>query len=740
MKQGCDIASLQSSSHLDPVSFGARATRLSAMHSLGVRIPRGIVLSTYLVDKIAENGVDGVQAEIRSALDELGPIARFSVRGSTEVPGWGAPVAVTDVCGRDELYDVLVSMAQAWMRPTAVILRNANGAPEDAGLALIVHEMIEGSIERYQSVDDTSGEAINTGASKEIETWSKHATTVLSDACAVEYISAGGELTLIGIFPAKRKSRAEIQIVVDLVASGVLSKEDALLRIDPRNLTEQLHPQIDVGGNIQVIARGIGGSPGAAQGAIVFSPEAAQAAHSQGQQVILVRNETTPEDIRGMHSAAGVLTFSGGTSSHAAVIAQGIGVPCVVGASSLKANPDLKVLTLSDGSTLNEGDFITLDGSEGTVMLGALPLVHSPLSDAFSTLMGWADETREMGVRANADTLREAQTAKRFLVDGIGLCRTENMFFAEDRINVMREMILVEDLEHRQAALDRLLPMQRQNFVELFEIMEGAPVTIRLLDPPLHEFLPKGADEVATLAASMDLPVDVVRTRIGDLEEYNPMLGKRGVRLAVTMPEIYEMQARAIFEAALIVSKSSGVDIVPEIMIPLVSAYKEVELVKSRIDAVAARVKAESGEVPEFHVGVMVETPRAALRAGDLAQTTSFLSFGTNDLTQMTYGLSRDDAGRFMREYVNRGVYPEDPFLTLDLEGVGELLLTASGRGREANRDIELGLCGEHGGDPASVRFCKLAGFDYVSCSPFRVPIARLAAAQATLLSRQDDK
>jgi len=392
---------------------------------------------------------------------------------------------------------------------------------------------------------------------------------------------------------------------------------------------------------------------------------------------------------------------SGGLSSHAAVIAQGIGVPCVVGASELKINAEQKILTLADGSELGEGDQVTINGADGAVMRGALKLTHRPLSDAFT-------------------------------------CRTEHMFYDGDRINVMREMILAQDAEQRRATLERLLPMQRANFVELFEVMEGAPVTIRLLDPPLHEFLPKGAEEIANLAKSMGLEADKVKSRIEEMEEYNPMLGMRGVRLAVTMPEIYETQARAIFEASAIVSQSTGKSVLPEIMIPLVSAHKEVALVKARIEAVAAQVGKETGKAPEFHLGVMVETPRAALRAEDLAGVTSFLSFGTNDLTQMTYGLSRDDAGRFMSEYVNNGVFPEDPFLTLDVEGVGELLLTAARRGRRANRNIELGLCGEHGGDPASVQFCKIAGFDYVSCSPYRVPVARLAAAQASILAKDN--
>ncbi len=386
----------------------------------------------------------------------------------------------------------------------------------------------------------------------------------------------------------------------------------------------------------------------------------------------------------------------------------------------------------------HEGALITIDGTRGEVIAGAPATIAPELGGAFSELLDWADAVRDLGVRANADTPAEARMAREFAVDGLGLCRTEHMFYDEARITVMREMILADSDAERQAALDQLLPMQRDDFVELFEIMHGLPVTIRLLDPPLHEFLPQEAEGLRALAEAMGIPVAQVSARARALAEVNPMLGMRGVRLGVTMPAIYEMQARAIFEAAIAVNRRAAAPVVPEVMIPLVSAFREVELIKERIDAVAAAVQAEQGASLAFRLGVMVETPRAALRAGDLAASSAFLSFGTNDLTQMTYGLSRDDAGRFMRDYVNRGVFAEDPFHSLDVEGVGELLLIAARRGRERNPDVVLGLCGEHGGDPSSVRFCKVAGFDYVSCSPFRVPIARLAAAQATLLARGD--
>jgi pyruvate,orthophosphate dikinase len=392
-------------------------------------------------------------------------------------------------------------------------------------------------------------------------------------------------------------------------------------------------------------------------------------------------------------------------------------------------------MTTADGRVLREGALVTLDGTRGEVIAGAPQMIPPELGGAFSELLDWADAVRDLGVRANADTPAEARMAREFNVDGLGLCRSEHMFFAEERISVMREMILADTDAERRAALDQLLPMQRADFTELFEIMRGLPVTIRLLDPPLHEFLPQEPEEIRALAALMNLPEAQVTARARELAEVNPMLGMRGVRLGVIMPAIYDMQARAIFEAAIAVNRDARAPVVPEVMIPLVSAHREVELVKARVDAIAAAVQEEQGATLAYRLGVMVETPRAALRAGDLAASSAFLSFGTNDLTQMTYGLSRDDAGRFMRDYVNRGVFREDPFHSLDLEGVGELMLIAARRGRARNPDVVLGLCGEHGGDPSSVRFCKIAGFDYVSCSPFRVPIARLAAAQATLLA-----
>jgi pyruvate,orthophosphate dikinase len=673
------------------------------------------------------------------------------------------------------------AMARAWNAPSARILRQAKGAPEDAGLGLVVQRMalalgrgacgsghiqlVDGRTGAPACLGDFQPQAQGTGASLGLRTArpltgaragdtapaleamdpgalatlraAADATTRgLGDAYALEFAIENGKVAVLDAVHVRRNARAAVRIAVDLARAGAISRSEALLRIEPRSLVEHLHPQIDPAAPRDVFGTGLAASPGAATGRIVFTAEAAVAAAAQDEPTILVRLETSPEDIRGMHAARGVLTIRGGMTSHAAVIARGLGLPCVVGAGDLRLDAAARTLTSADGRIFRAGARITLDGTRGEVSAGAPAMIPPEIGGALSELLDWADAVRDLGVRANADTPAEARMARDFRVDGLGLCRTEHMFFEASRITVMREMILADSDAERQAALDRLLPMQRADFHELFEIMRGLPVTIRLLDPPLHEFLPKEAADIRDLALAMGLPVAAVTARARELAEVNPMLGMRGVRLGVTMPAIYEMQARAIFEAAVAVNRDARAPVVPEVMIPLVSANREVELVKTRIDAIAAAVQQEQGAALAYRLGVMVETPRAALRAGDLAASAAFLSFGTNDLTQMTYGLSRDDAGRFMRDYVNRGVFPEDPFHSLDLEGVGELMLIAARRGRERNPGLVLGLCGEHGGDPSSVRFCKVAGFDYVSCSPFRVPIARLAAAQATLLAR----
>ncbi|MSU90100.1 pyruvate, phosphate dikinase [Rhodobacteraceae bacterium 2CG4] len=675
------------------------------------------------------------------------------------------------------------AMVDEWHGLTARILRESSGAPADAGLGLILQRMVFGLGQGrsgagfFQAVDSTTGRAAATGrflpdaqgndAARGARTphmiteaeraaagqtlpslqaldpdafaaLARHAaalTSSLGDVFELPFTVEAGTLHILDATPVRRSPSAAVQIAVDLVGQGAITREIALLRVEPRNLIETLHPRIDPNARRDIFGTGLPASPGAATGKICFSPEAAMALHAQGEDAILVRVETSPEDIRGMHAAVGVLTVRGGMTSHAAVIARGLGLPCVVGAGELHLDLRRGRLTAPDGRAFGAGDSITIDGTAGEALAGAPAMLPAVPSAAFDTLMGWADEVRALGVRANADTPADAALARRFKVDGIGLCRTEHMFFEGDRIDVMREMILASNGAERQVALDRLLPMQRGDFEALFGIMEGLPVTIRLLDPPLHEFLPHGQEELAALARAMNLPVEDVIARAEDLREFNPMLGKRGVRLGITMPEIYDMQARAIFEAAHNAGEAAGVPVIPEIMIPLVSANRELELVKARVDSIAAAVAAERGRRLDYRIGVMVETPRGALRAADLARSSAFLSFGTNDLTQMTYGLSRDDAGRFMRDYVAKGVFPEDPFHSLDVEGVGELLLLATNRGRSVRSDLTLGLCGEHGGDPESIRFCKIAGFDYVSCSPFRVPIARLAAAQVTILT-----
>jgi pyruvate,orthophosphate dikinase len=551
----------------------------------------------------------------------------------------------------------------------------------------------------------------------------------------IEFTLENGQLRILDGVVVQRNSRAAVRIAVALAEDGIIPREEAVMRVNPQALSELLHRQVDPNAPRDRIVTGIAASPGAASGRIVFTAAEAQATAARGEPCILVRRETTPEDIRGMHAARAVLTIRGGITSHAAVIGRGLGVPCVVGASDLTIDRKRRVLTAPDGRHFNEGDVITVDGTSGDVLAGEPAMLEAALDTAFQTLLSWADDFRDIGVRANADTPHDAQTARNFMAQGIGLCRTEHMFFEGERIGMMREMIFAGSAADRAAVLERLLPMQRADFSALFRIMQGQPVCIRLFDPPLHEFLPSDKAGMRELAEGLSLPLSDVEARVEALAEYNPMLGMRGVRLGITVPEIYDMQARAIFQATVLVS-DKGDPVVPEVMIPLVSAMREVELVKARIDKVAASVRAETGVDFAYRLGVMVETPRAALRAADIALHAAFLSFGTNDLTQMTYGLSRDDAGRFMSAYVRLGVYEEDPFHTLDIEGVGELLKIGAERGRLGRPDITLSICGEHGGSPRAIAFCRRQGFDYVSCSPFRVPLARLSAAQLAIRDR----
>ena len=676
-----------------------------------------------------------------------------------------------------QLTEVLRSMARAWDGTTARLLRQAKGAPADAGLGLVVQAMALGVGGKnsgsgvIQFVDDQTGEqrikgrylaqsqgreALSTplgalylvkdGRGPSVEEslpevfeqlveYGQLLRRRLREEMQIEFTLESGILKVLDGVRVQRSNRAAVRIAVALAEDQIIPREEAILRVEPNAISELLHRQVDPSAERDVIVRGIAASPGAASGRLVFTANDAQASAARSEPCVLVRRETSPEDIRGMHAAKAVVTLRGGITSHAAVIGRGLGLPCVVGASELKIDRKRKLIVAPDGRVFKEGDLVTVDGTTGTLLAGETALIEASLDGAFQTLLTWADEFRDIGVRANADTPKDAQTASNFMAEGIGLCRTEHMFFEGDRLGVMREMIFADSSEDRRAVLDRLLPMQRADFKDLFEIMAGKPVCIRLFDPPLHEFLPADKTGIRELADQLALPLADVTMRVDALSEHNPMLGMRGVRLGLTYPEIYEMQARAIFEAAVEIHKN-GATVVPEIMIPLVSAMREVELVKSRIDATANAVKAESGTDFDYRFGVMVETPRAALRAQDIAKYSAFLSFGTNDLTQMTYGLSRDDAGRFMSSYVHAGVYEEDPFHTLDQDGVGELLSMGAERGRKGNKDVVLSICGEHGGSRLAIEFCRHQGFDYVSCSPFRVPVARLTSAQLAIAEK----
>ncbi|TPI60390.1 pyruvate, phosphate dikinase [Mesorhizobium sp. B3-1-3] len=548
----------------------------------------------------------------------------------------------------------------------------------------------------------------------------------------LEFTIERGKLWMLQTRSGKRTAKAALKIAVEMARDGLITKEEAVARIDPASLDQLLHPTIDPKAARDVIGMGLPASPGAATGEIVFSSSDAEDAKAQGRKVILVRIETSPEDIHGMHAAEGILTTRGGMTSHAAVVARGMGKPCVSGAGSLRV--DYKAGTLlSMGQTFRKGDIITIDGANGQVLKGAVAMLQPELSGDFAAIMEWADAARRMKVRTNAETPLDARMARSFGAEGIGLCRTEHMFFDGDRIVAMREMILADTEKDRRAALDKLLPMQRSDFLELFEIMAGLPVTIRLLDPPLHEFLPKTEAELAEVAAAMNVSADKLRQRTEALHEFNPMLGHRGCRLAVSYPEIAEMQARAIFEAAVEAGHKAGALVVPEIMVPLVGLVRELEYVKARIDAVAQSVMQESGTKIDYLTGTMIELPRAAIRAHVIAEAAEFFSFGTNDLTQTTFGISRDDAASFLETYRQKGIIEQDPFVSLDVDGVGELVRIAAEKGKATRPGIKLGICGEHGGDPASIRFCEEVGLDYVSCSPYRVPIARLAAAQAAV-------
>jgi pyruvate,orthophosphate dikinase len=680
----------------------------------------------------------------------------------------------------DQLWGAIGAVFGSWMNQRAITYRRLHNIPESWGTAVNVQAMVFGNLgetsatgvafTRNPSTGDKSlygeflinaqGEDVVAGirTPQEITEKSRRATgsekpsmeRAMPKAYAeltriygllekhyrdmqdLEFTVEQGKLWMLQTRAGKRTAKAALRIAVDLANEGLITRDEAVTRVDPASLDQLLHPTIDPKAERQVIATGLPASPGAASGEVVFSSDEAELLKTQGRKVILVRIETSPEDIHGMHASEGILTTRGGMTSHAAVVARGMGKPCVSGAGAIRV--DYAASTMQAGGvTLKKGDIITIDGSTGQVLTGRVAMQEPALSGEFTTLMGWADRARKLGVRANADTPNDARVAMKFGAEGIGLCRTEHMFFDENRIRAVREMILSDDEKSRRAALAKLLPMQRDDFIELFEIMRGLPVTIRLLDPPLHEFLPHTPAEIQEVAKVMGADPRKLADRARELSEFNPMLGFRGCRLAIAYPEIAEMQARAIFEAAVEAGKRTGKPVVPEVMVPLIATRAEFDLVKARIDAMAQAVAKERNTKIGYQVGTMIELPRAALKAGEIAQTAEFFSYGTNDLTQTTFGISRDDAASFLGIYTAKGILPVDPFVSIDQEGVGELVRIATARGRKVRPNLKLGICGEHGGDPASVAFCHEIGLDYVSCSPFRVPIARLAAAQAAL-------
>ena len=662
-----------------------------------------------------------------------------------------------------QLSAVISFMAKAWEGVTARLLRHAQGAPLDAGLGLLVQDhgwsATAGEIGMGEArmFDPTTGQTRINGVIR----FGDH-DEALDDAfqaarpAAHETIAAmldigrsrfredreftialtASDPLVLDAQPAATTARAALNNAMALVGADVISREDALLRVAPTALAGFLHPQVPPDATRKPIFSGVAASPGGATGRIVFSAEAAAAAAAREEPCILVRRETNPEDIRGMHLAQAIVTERGGMTSHAAVIARGLGVPCITGASTVSISADKGTMTLKGGRVMKEGDQITIDGTNGEAYAGEIEMTPADDDPAFLEFMSWADDARDIGVRANADTPDDAAHAMTFHAEGIGLCRTEHMFFEPSRLNVMREMIFAGSEADRKAALDQLLPMQRSDFRGLFETMAGLPVCIRLFDPPLHEFLPMDREGRKNLAQSLELSLTEVTKRIETISEFNPMLGMRGVRLGIMHPEIYDMQVRAIFEAAIEAAEATGTLIQPEIMIPLVAGRSEVKLVKTRIDSVAAAVRVATGRDISYRLGVLVETPRAALLAGEIAEYADLLSFGTNDLTQMTYGLSRDDVSRFMKDYIQRGALTADPFERLDFKAVGELIRIAADRGRATNPALDLSICGEHGGDIETIEFCRAAGFSYVSCSPFRVPIARLSAAQLAIRAR----
>jgi len=679
----------------------------------------------------------------------------------------------------EQLWGAIAAVFGSWQNARAIAYRRMHDIPDDWGTAVTIQAMVFGNrgdnsatgvvftrnpstgakqlfgefLLNAQGEDVVSGlrtpqplTEAERGASgngkPSLEGLLPEAFAELKAACAalekrfhdiqdIEFTVQEGKLFMLQTRSGKRSTQAALKIAVDMAEEGLISREQAVMSLNANQLDQLLHPTLDPKAEMTVLAKGLPASPGAASGEIVFDADEAVHLKAQGHTVILARIETSPEDVQGMHAAAGIITTRGGMTSHAAVVARGMGRPCVVGAAAVHIDLERETLEAA-GVTLHKGDIVTIDGSTGKLIKGRVTMRQPDLSPDFSTLMGWADGFRRLEIRANADTPDDARQARAFGAEGIGLCRTEHMFFEESRIIAMREMILAENQEGRRKALAKLLSAQRQDFIELFEIMAGRPVTIRLLDPPLHEFLPHGEDAIAAVADAMGVSITRLKRRIGMLSEFNPMLGQRGARLLVSYPEIVEMQARAIFEAAIETGKALHDRVTPEIMVPLVAVKAELDIIKERIIATARVVEKERETSVAFSVGTMVELPRACLMAGEIGQSAAFFSFGTNDLTQTTFGLSRDDAGRFLSEYAEKGIIHHDPFMTLDV-AVGELMQIAVERGRATHPDLKIGICGEHGGDPETIGFCEKIGLNYVSCSPYRVPVARLAAAQAAL-------
>ncbi|MBN2298381.1 MAG: pyruvate, phosphate dikinase [Deltaproteobacteria bacterium] len=681
----------------------------------------------------------------------------------------------------EQLWGGIEAVFRSWNTPRAITYRKLNSIPDEWGTAVNVQAMVFGNMGDNSATgvaftrDPATGENVFYGeylpnaqgedvvagirTPMPINIQGRHEPSQVSleelmsdqykqlvdvyqtlenhyrDMQDIEFTIQEGNLWMLQTRTGKRTAAAAVSIAVDMVEEGLISKEEAVLRVNPDQIDQLLHPQIDPNADKEIIGKGLPASPGAAVGRVVFSADDAEVEAGKGEKVILVRIETSPEDIHGMNVAEGVLTARGGMTSHAAVVARGMGKCCVSGCQDLTIDYTTQVSTLG-GRKIKKGDFITLDGTTGEVMLGKCPTVKPTLSGSFGTIMEWADKIRQLGVRTNADTPHDSQVARDFGAEGIGLCRTEHMFFEGERILAVREMILAEDEEGRRATLDKIKPMQKGDFKAIFEVMNGLPVTVRLLDPPLHEFLPHTDDEIAEVANSLKKPAEEIKAKRDSLHEANPMLGHRGCRLGITYPEIYEMQVRAIMEAACEASKQ-GIKVEPEIMIPLVGHVNELKILRKMTVEVAEEIMKTQGVTLEYKVGTMIELPRAALTADQIAEQAEFFSFGTNDLTQTTFGLSRDDAGKFLPVYVDKKILPKDPFMAIDQEGVGELVRIGVEKGRTTRPNLKVGICGEHGGEPSSIDFCHRVGLNYVSCSPYRVPIARLAAAHAALNNKK---